>query len=54
MVRPTDCAPAKVFPVKKRDFLKFKKEHLETWPFIAVDQKDDACVNSQVCSTVVK
>ena len=54
MVRPTDCAPAKVFPVKKRDFWKFKKEHLETWPFIAIDQKDDACVNSQVCSTVVK
>ena len=31
----------------------FKKAYHEKRPFVTIDGKDDACVNSEVCSTVV-
>ena len=40
--------------VKRRRFQMFKKAYHEKWPCITVDEKSYTCVNSEVCSTVVK
>ena len=32
----------------------FKKASHEKWPCVNIDEKGDTCVNSKVCSTVVK
>ena len=54
MAESIDGAPAKPSPVKRRHFQTFKKASHEKWPFITIDEKGDTCVNSEVCSTVVK
>ena len=54
MAESIDHAPAKLFPAKKRCFQTFKKAYHEKWPFITVNKEGDACMNPEVCSTVVK
>ena len=54
MAESIDHAPAKPSPAKRRCFQTFKKVHHEKWPFAMVDEKGDTCVNSEVCSSVIK
>ena len=54
MAQSIDRTPAKPSPAKRRCFQTFKKVHHEKWSFATVDMKDDACVNSEVRSSVVK
>ena len=54
MAESIDCAPAKLSPAKRRHFQTFKKEYREKRSFTTVDEKGDTCVNSEVCSSVVK
>ena len=54
MAKSIDHAPAKPSPAKRRCFQTFKKVHHEKWPFAMVDEKGDTCVNSEVCSSVIK
>ena len=54
MAGSIDYAPAKPSPVKRRRFQAFKKVHHEKWSFTTIDKKGDTCVNSEVCSSVVK
>ena len=54
MAESFDRAPAKPSPVKRRRFQTFKKVHHEKWSFATIDEKDDACMNSKVRSSVVK
>ena len=49
-----DPAPAKLFPVKKRHCQTFKKEYHEECSLVTANKKGDACMNSEVCSTVGK
>ena len=54
MAESTDCASAKPSLAKKRGFQTFKKDCHEKWPFITIEEKSAACMNSEVHSTVVK
>ena len=49
-----DCTPAKLSPVTSRCFQMHKKAYDEKWPFTTTDEKGDACMHSEVRSTVVK
>ena len=54
MAESIDRVPAKPSPAKRRRFQMFKKVHHEKWSFAIIDEKGDTCVNSEVCSSVVK
>ena len=54
MAESVDRAPGKPSPAKRRRFQMFKKAYPEKWPFVTVNKEGDACMNSEVCSTVVK
>ena len=54
MAESIDCAPAKPSPAKKKHIQTFDKVHCEKWSFATNDEKGDTCVNSEVCSSVVK
>ena len=54
MAESIDCAPAKPSPAKRKHIQTFDKVHCEKWSFATNDEKGDTCVNSEVCSTVVK
>ena len=53
MAGSIDWAPAKRPPAKRRCYQTFKKVYHEKWPFVAIDEEGDTCVNSEVRSTVV-
>ena len=40
-------------PAKKRCFQMFSKAYHEKWPFVAIDEKDDTWVNSEVHSQLL-
>ena len=54
MAEPIDRTHAKRCLERSRSFQTFKKAYDEKWPLVTVDEKGDTCVNSKVCSTVVK
>ena len=53
MAESIDRAPVKPSPAK-RCFQTFEKACHEKWPLVTIDEKVDACVNSEVRSTVAK
>ena len=54
MAESIDCTPSKPSPAKKRHFQTFEKACHEKWPSVIIDEKGDTCMDSEVCSTVVK
>ena len=54
MAESTDHATAKRSSMKRRHFQMVKNASHEKWPFVTIDKKGDTCVNSEVCSSVVK
>ena len=43
--------PAKPPAAKMRRFQTLKKTYYEKWPSVTVDEKNDSCMNSEVCRT---
>ena len=54
MAESIGCAAVKPSPLKRRRFQTFKKVYHKEWSFVTIDEKGDTCVNSEVCSNVVK
>ena len=52
MAESIDCAHAKPSSAKRTHFQ--TKAYCEKWPFITVDERGDTCVNSELCSSVMK
>ena len=54
MAESIDHTPAKLSPAKRRHFQTFEKACHEKWLSVTIDEKGDTCMDSEVCSTVMK